>query len=44
MRAVYGGSLRRNLVLGGVVGMTYWVLTIAVTIAILLPIVVASDR
>jgi len=42
MRTVYGGSLRRNLVLGGVVGVTYWVLTIAVTIAILLPIVVAS--
>lgn len=44
MRSVYGGSLRRNLLLGGVIGVTYWLLAIAVTIAILLPVVLRPGR
>lgn len=44
MRAVYGGSLRRNVLLGGVVGVTYWLLAVAVTIAILLPVVLRPGR
>jgi hypothetical protein len=42
LRDVYGGSIRRNVVEGLVVGTTYWLLAIGVTIAILMPVVLAS--
>ena len=41
MRHVYGGSLRRSIVLGLVTGVTYGIVAIAVTIAILMPIALA---
>lgn len=42
LRTVYGGSLAANLFSGVVIGVTYWMVAIGVTIAILLPIVLLS--
>jgi hypothetical protein len=42
LRTVYGGSLVANLFSGVVLGVTYWMVVIGVTIAILLPIVLLS--
>ncbi|MGE0159273.1 MAG: DUF3667 domain-containing protein [Gemmatimonadales bacterium] len=42
LRTVYGGSLLSNLSSGVVIGVTYWMVTIGVTIAILLPIVLIT--
>jgi hypothetical protein len=42
LRTVYGGSLTANLFSGVVIGVTYWMVAIGVTIAILLPIVLLS--
>jgi hypothetical protein len=39
LRTVYGGSILANLFSGVVVGATYWMVVIGVTIAVLLPIV-----
>ena len=44
LRAVYGGSLFTNVFSGVLVGATYWMITIGVTIAILLPIVLLARR
>ena len=42
LRTVYGGSLVANVFSGTVLGVTYWMIVIGVTIAILLPIVLLS--
>jgi hypothetical protein len=39
LRTVYGGSLMANVFSGVVIGVTYWMVVIGITIAILLPIV-----
>jgi hypothetical protein len=39
LRTVYGGSLVANVFSGVVIGATYWMIVIGVTIAILLPVV-----
>jgi hypothetical protein len=39
LRAVYGGSLFANVFSGVVIGATYWMIAIGVTLAILLPVV-----
>jgi hypothetical protein len=38
LRTVYGGSLVSNVISGVVIGATYWMIVIGVTLAILLPI------
>jgi len=43
-RAVYGGSLFTNVFSGVLVGATYWMITIGVTIAVLLPLVLFARR
>ena len=42
LRTVYGGSLVANVFSGTVLGVTYWMIVIGVTIAILLPIALLS--
>ena len=42
LRTVYGGSLLANVLSGVVLGVTYWMIVIGVTIAILLPLVLLS--
>jgi hypothetical protein len=44
LRAVYGGSLLANLFSGFVIGATYYMVAVGVTIAILLPVVLLSAR
>ncbi|HJU66162.1 MAG TPA: DUF3667 domain-containing protein [Gemmatimonadaceae bacterium] len=44
LRVVYGGSLAANVFSGVVLGATYWMITIGVTLAILLPVVFVSRR
>lgn len=39
LRTVYGGSLTANVFSGVVIGVTYWMIAIGVTIAILVPII-----
>jgi hypothetical protein len=44
LRAVYGGSMVSNVLSGVVLGATYWMITIGMTIAILLPVVLVAGR